>query len=99
MADLRDKMRDLIRKLRTEGFLDLRWPEIEPECEDDWTPDYAICYRAYPDDVFLGDYFDRDEYDYKFKGFLEAHFCAGEPGVTVKFRDRSQEIEVQRKAA
>lgn len=94
------KMTELMNRLRRDGFLGLRWPEIRPECVDEWTGDYAIVCAAYPDDDHLDEFYDRDAYYVRFERFLRAFFCSG-PGngvVTVNFRPRTQEIEVFRPA-
>ena len=61
MINLSAAMTDLVQRLRTTGFLDLKWPEIKPQCDDDWTADYAVAKHAYVDDFMLGEFFEVNE--------------------------------------
>ncbi len=92
------KMTELIPRLKREGFLELKWPEIRQQCIDEWDADYATCCTAYADDLELGDFFDLDNYLCRFEQFLKEFFGADkDPSIEVHFRRRSQEIEVFRK--
>jgi len=92
------KMTELVTRLKLEGFLDLKWPEIRPQSHKDWDSDYATCCAAYADDMELGEFFDLDNYLYRFEQYLREFFGADkDPSITVHFRRRTQEIEVYRK--
>lgn len=98
--DLSAKMAELITLLRTTGFLDLRWPEISPQCQDQWNKGYATCKNAYADDSELGEYFNSHDYQDRFRAFLDEFFKSG-PGntmVEVVYRRSCQEIEVMIKS-
>lgn len=91
------KMTELMVRLKREGFLDLKWPEIRPQCNDNWNADYATCCTAYADDMELGDFFDLDNYLCRFEQYLREFFGADkDPNIEVHFRRRAQEIEVYR---
>lgn len=97
MINIADRMNELIKKLSTEGFRGLKWPEICPESPGDWDKDYAMCYKAYACTAHLDeaeDLLDMDGYDYDFDQFLRSFFG---DDVVINRRPRCQEIEVYRR--
>lgn len=106
-----ERMKELIPLLRA-GVNDVRMPDVRPECEGEWGPDYAIVRDVYHerDD----DYFDADAFWADVRELVLNHFRAGggnvvgdtDPArrkekrpagsVVVNFYGQSQEIEVYR---
>lgn len=53
--NIAETMRNSLKKLRA-GLGDIEFPEIRPECEEEWNEDYAIVqnvYYDYPDSNYF----------------------------------------------
>lgn len=94
MVNIAERMRELIPLLRA-GINGIEIPDVSPECEDEWSEDYAIVQDAYPDTWDQGDYFDGSRFYADYKEFVRDHF-AEDPSVIVEFHG-SDEIEAYRK--
>lgn len=109
--NIAEKARELVPLLR-KGLNGVNFPEARPECEGDWTADYAILDRVYWEED--GHYFDEGEFEHDFVELLKSHFSSpgetvvyfsGGPveehkppagAVVIRFYRKSQEVEVYR---
>lgn len=108
--DLGRTMRELVARFRQpfKGFL----IPLQPECSDDWSPDYAIVKGYYIEFPLCdcNEYFDEDRLLADFEEMVKEHFdgitvvnSSNQKGMTLPtgttvliFYRQSQEIEVYR---
>lgn len=94
--DIGKKMTEVLPLLK-KGLLgtDVDFPNLRPECQDEWGPNYAIVGGLH---YFFAQYDDYTFFDHdKFRSDYEEKVCSFFPECTVKCYWQSQEIEVYRK--
>lgn len=99
-VDIARRTRSLISLLRNFSNGDITHPDARAECEDEWSPDYAIICDAYSPwgDGVYSDYFDHDRCLEDFIKLVRDHFAC-DPTVKVHFHNvphGSNEIEITR---
>lgn len=94
MLNIGEQMTKVLLDLRR-GVNDMEVPDLHPECEEEWGPDYAIVQGLYYD-YDLGDteyhVFDHDKFREDYEDKVRSLF----PDCIVKMYWQSQEIEVYR---
>jgi hypothetical protein len=101
IPDIASRTRELVELLRTEGIGGVRLSDVEIECEEDWSADYAIICELHGDFDALEadhDYVDHSEFYWDVQQFIEKHF-ASDPTVRLTwhgFPYGCQELEVTR---
>jgi hypothetical protein len=75
MINIADKMRELIEHLNVEGIRDVRL-HLEPECEEDWSADYAIVHGLWwtAGDFDDQHYFDHAAFRFDLQDLVYNHF-------------------------
>ncbi len=76
--NIAERARELAKRLNEQGFGGLDMPDVSPECEEEWGPDYAILDGVYFDDFCLPtealDYFAWPQLEYDFAMMLKEYF-------------------------
>jgi tRNA(Ile)-lysidine synthase TilS/MesJ len=88
--NIAETMRNSLKKLKA-GLDDIEFPEIRPECEEEWDENYAVVQNVYYD-YPESDYFDHDRFRQDYENMVKEIF----PNCKVKFYWQSQEIEVSK---
>ena len=104
--DVAAKMRDVLTRLRTEGFNGATFPEVQAEAENSWSPSYAIAERFAYDTQGYDQYFLHDRFRAGLQRFLVEQFGPsarmwdgqnGPPGsITIRIYWHTHELEVVR---
>lgn len=112
MIDIGKKMRELIDILRQQGLNGVDIPGVRSECEDKWSPHYAIVCNLYWD-YDDKPYFNEDQFKQDLQEMVKKHFAEpdvetvvllgykGEKkpakgSISITFYYQAQEIEVHR---
>lgn len=78
-----EKMRELLPILRA-GVNGIGCPEVRPECEDQWSENYAIVQTFYWDTPLDNDYFDEPRFRFDTENVIREHFTeAGRKTVLI----------------
>jgi hypothetical protein len=96
--NIANRMRELLTEIKSgkhESFNGNTIPDVEPECEDDWSEDYAIIQNVYwifdlsPE---VEQYFDGPQFRYDFEMYLKSFFeiPGGEPVLLIRFHEKTQ---------
>jgi len=89
------KAHELREVLSKEGVNGVRLEDIKPECEEDWSEDYAILGDAYPDpDKEFYNEFAAADFRWDLQNFIEKFF---EEKAEIKIYPTCNEIEIMRK--
>ncbi len=104
--DVAAKMRDVLTRLRTEGFNGVTFPEVQAEAEYSWSPSYAIAERFTYDTMGYDAYFAHDRFRADLQRFLLEQFGPGARvwdgqngpagSVTIRLYWETNELEVVR---
>jgi len=85
VINIAEKMKALVKHLRNEGVGGIRYPDIAPQCVDEWSEDYATVCNAYADTYMIEhDFFDYSQLHYEFKQLVRSCF-KDETDITVGF--------------
>lgn len=97
--DISKRMRELLSEMKGGHFRGRIIP-LSPECEEEWTADYAICVGMYVEDKIGDDEpycrFDIEGFMADFESAIRDYF-GGDVMICINFRHAAQELEVYRR--